>query len=95
MNKLISEYGAIQRKVNQLMDANMPVNKKLRQRQIQILQQLDDEFVKSGDENIAVYQVRIRYNSMLKYLCEELGLPIDKYIANLKELSSKMGIPQD
>lgn len=95
MKNLIDEYGLIQKKVNNLMDMKKPVNPQLRKRQIQILEQLDDEFVKSGDENIAVYTVRIRYNSMLKYLSEQLGLPIDKYIQNIKDLSSKMGVPED
>lgn len=95
MSKLIKEYGVIQRKVNELVGLQKPVNPDLRKRQIQILKQLDDEFVKSGDENIEIYKVRIRYNAMLKYISEELGLPIDKYIENIKELSSKMGVPID
>ena len=95
MKNLIQEYGNIQRHVNQLTELKKPVDPKLRQRQIKILQQLDDEFVKEGQENLAVYQVRLRYNSMLKYLSEELGLPIEKYIQNIKELSSKMGVPED
>ncbi len=95
MKDLIQEYGKIQRHVNNLMDLNKPVDPRLRKRQIKILEQLDDEFVKEGQENIAVYQVRLRYNSMLKYLSEQLGLPIEKYIQNIKDLSSKMGIPED
>lgn len=95
MNKLITEYAQIQTKINQLTDAKLDINKSLRIRQIEILQQLDDEFIKSGTENIEVYKVRIRYNSMLKFLSEELGLPVNKYVENLKLLTRKMGIPDE
>ena len=81
---LIEEYARIQRHINKLTDMNKPVNPKMRQRQIQILQQLDDEFVKSKEENIEVYKVRIRYNSMMKFFSEQLGLPVDKYVENIK-----------
>lgn len=90
---LIEEYARIQRHINKLTDMNKPVNPQMRQRQIQILQQLDDEFVKSKEENIEVYKVRIRYNSMMKFFSEQLGLPVDKYVENIKLLSRKMGIP--
>jgi len=89
---LHKEYEIIQTKINQLEDLKKPVDRQLRMRQIQILETLDDEFVKSGNESIDVNLVRIRYNSMLKYLAEKLGLPIEKYIENLKQLAKKMGI---
>ena len=92
---LVKEYAIIQTNINKLISCNKPVDRSMRQRQIQILEQLDDEFVKKGDENTAVYKVRLRYNAMLKYYAEELGLPIKKYIENIKLLTRKMGIPVD
>ena len=64
---LIKEYEIIQTNINKLTRMNTPVDRNMRIRQIQILEQLDDEFVKEGKENIAVYKVRLRYNAMLKY----------------------------
>ena len=92
---LIKEYELLQTKINQLTDMNKPVDVQLKNRRIQILEQLDDEFVKEGQDSIEVNTVRIRYNSMLKYFAEELGLPVGKYVENLKELSRRMGIPED
>ena len=89
---LYKEYEILQTKINKLEDLKKPVDRQLRIRQMQILETLDDEFVKSGKESIDVDLVRIRYNSMLKYLAEKLGLPIEKYIENLKQLAQKMGI---
>ena len=89
---LYKEYEIIQTKINQLTDLKKPIDRNLRIRQIQILETLDDEFVKSGKDTVDVCLVRIRYNSMLKYFAEKLGLPVEKYIENLKHLSSKMGI---
>ena len=92
---LIKEYELLQTKINQLTDMNKPVDVQLKNRRIQILEQLDDEFVKEGQDSIEVNTVRIRYNSMLKYFAEELGLPVGKYVEHLKELSRRMGIPED
>lgn len=92
---LIKEYEIIQTNINKLTRMNTPVDRNMRIRQIQILEQLDDEFVKEGKENIAVYKVRLRYNAMLKYISDELGLPVKKYVENIKLLTRKMGIPAD
>ena len=89
---LYKEYELIQTQINQLEDLKKPVDRALRIRQMQILETLDDEFVKSGKESIDVDLVRIRYNSMLQYLAEKLGLPVEKYIENLKQLAQRMGI---
>jgi len=83
------EYALIQKEINKLTEMKKPYNPNMRKRQIQILQQLDDEFVKS--ENIKAYTIRIRFNSMMKFFAEELGLPVEKYVENLKLLSRKMG----
>ena len=92
---LRKEYEMIQTNINKLIDNNKPIDRSLRNRQIQILEQLDDEFVKSGQENIMVYKARLQYNALLKYFSEELGLPINKYVENIKQLTRKMGIPED
>lgn len=92
---LVHEYSIIQTKINNLTAQNLPVDRTMRIRQVQILEQLDDEIIKQGKENIAVYKVRLRYNAMLKYISEELGLPVKKYIENIKLLTRKMGIPVD
>ena len=59
------------------------------------MEQLDDEFVKSGNETIEVHKARLQYNALLKYFSEELGLPIQKYINNIRSISRKMGIPEE
>ncbi len=92
---LIKEYGQIQTTINNLVNSNKPVSPNMYKRQIQILEQLDDKFVKEGKENIKVYTVRIRYNSMLEYLAKKLNLPTDKYSENIKLLYRKMGIPEE
>ena len=91
---LIKEYEIIQTNINKLTRMNTPVDRNMRIRQIQILEQLDDEFVKEGKENIAVYKVRLRYNAMLKYISDELGLPVKKYVENIKYLPVKWGYRQ-
>ncbi len=92
---LIKEYAVIQTNINKLLDRKMPVDRNMRTRQIQILEQLDDEFVKSGKENIVVYKARLQYNALLKYISEELGLPVEKYVENIRSLTRKMGIPEN
>lgn len=90
---LIKEYAIIQKKINNLTSSNKTVNADLYRKQLQIVETLDDQFVKSGEENIEIYKVRIRYNVMMKYFAEKLGLAVDKYNAKIAELSRKMGIP--
>jgi len=92
---LIKEYGQIQTSINKLVNSKKPVNPDMFKRQMQILEQLDDKFVKEGHENIQVYTVRIRYNSMLEYLAKKLNLPTDKYVENINLLYRKMGISEE
>lgn len=91
---LIKEYAVIQKKINNLTSCNKPINPDLYRKQLQIVETLDDQFIKSGEENIEIYKVRIRYNVMMKYFAEKLGLSVDKYNAKIAELSRKMGIPE-
>jgi len=92
---LFKEYAIIQTNINKMLESKQPIDRSLRTRQIQILEQLDDEFVKQGQENIAVYKARLQYNALLKYFSEELGLPVEKYIENIRSLSRKMGVPDE
>ena len=92
---IIEEYAQIQRTINKLTALKKPVNPKMQKRQIEILQQLDDELLNSKQENINIYIVRIRYNAMMKTFSEKLGLPIEKYVNNINLLTRKLGIPNE
>ncbi len=89
---LRKEYEILQTQINRLEDLKKPVDSKLYLRRIKILEQLDDEFVKSNQENIGVYTQRIRLNSMLEYFAKKLNLPIEKYTENIELLMKKMGV---
>ena len=87
---LKEEYKIIQTKINELIDLNKPIEKKLYLRQIEILEQLDKKLEKNSPENILDFFTRYRYNLQLKYVAEKLNLPIEKYDENLKILTLKI-----
>lgn len=87
---LKEEYKIIQTKINELIDLNKPIEKRLYLRQIEILEQLDEKLENNSPENILDFFTRYRYNLQLKYVAEKLNLPIEKYDENLKILTSKI-----
>ena len=87
---LKEEYKIIQTKINELIDLNKPIEKKLYLRQIEILEQLDKKLENNSPENILDFFTRYRYNFQLKYVAEKLNLPIEKYDENLKILTLKI-----
>lgn len=92
LEALNQEYSTVVTELNKLRAAKQPLKRGLIEKQCKILEQIDDEYVKSGNENIEDYTARIRVNSILKYWSEKLGLPTDKYVANIDNMEVKMGI---
>ena len=88
------EYAMLQQQVKKCMQTNMPFDKYVK-RQMQLVEQVKDEFVKNAGENIDDYLMELGYNSQLKTLSEKIGASTEKYVAKIKELTLKLGIEED
>lgn len=88
------EFTLLQQQVKKCIQTNQPYDKYVK-RQIQIVEQVKDEFVKNAGENIDDYLMELGYNSQLKTLSEKIGLSTEKYVNKIKELTMKLGIEED
>lgn len=85
------EYDILQQQVKKCIQTKQPYDNYVK-RQIQIVEQVEDEFVKNAGENIDDYLMQIGYNSQLKSLAEKIGASTEKYVNKIKELTLKLGI---
>lgn len=81
----------LQQQIKNCIQTKQPFDKYVK-RQIQLVEQVEDEFVKNAGENIDDYLMQIGYNSQLKTLAEKIGTSTEKYVNKIKELTLKLGI---
>lgn len=88
-------FNSLQKKIDLAVKENRPIDSYVK-KQIEILEQSHDEFVKAATENgydlanPSVAEIELQQYSAMKALAKKIGAPVDKYDEVMKQVQIRV-----